>query len=193
MQALMPPVNTPDQLFHDGDPTQGVEGTIVTAEWMNDSQGATRDTQQELINVLAAAAMQPDASKQNQLITAINKILGDATSGGIKSVNGKTADENGAVEVGINDISDAGTAAKGTVVTSTTDTTSGRIPVVGWMGVGGSVLSATDANLTDKAGLVSMLFKQGGGSGSAHFNAFGAGGFLGAEHVEPGGVRGLFR
>ncbi|HIA7500266.1 TPA: phage tail protein, partial [Escherichia coli] len=27
MQNLMPPINTPDQLFHDGDPTQGIEGT----------------------------------------------------------------------------------------------------------------------------------------------------------------------
>ncbi|HIA7443605.1 TPA: gp53-like domain-containing protein, partial [Escherichia coli] len=25
MQNLMPPINTPDQLFHDGDPTQGIE------------------------------------------------------------------------------------------------------------------------------------------------------------------------
>ncbi|HAJ6952771.1 TPA: phage tail protein, partial [Escherichia coli] len=31
MQNLMPPINTPDQLFHDGDPTQGIEGTLVTA------------------------------------------------------------------------------------------------------------------------------------------------------------------
>ncbi|HIH3669098.1 TPA: phage tail protein, partial [Escherichia coli] len=35
MQNLMPPINTPDQLFHDGDPTQGIEGTIVTADYLN--------------------------------------------------------------------------------------------------------------------------------------------------------------
>ncbi len=82
MQELMPPVNTPDKLFHDGDPTQGIEGTIVTAEWLNNDQSAVRDIQQELINVLAAAAMQPDPAKQNQLVTAIQKILGDGISDG---------------------------------------------------------------------------------------------------------------
>ncbi|EOZ4638842.1 hypothetical protein ACQRKX_001789 [Enterobacter cloacae] len=82
MQPLMPPVDTPDKLFHDGDPTQGIEGTIVDAEYMNNHQGATQDVQQELINVLAAAAMQPDPTKQNQLITAIQQILGDGISDG---------------------------------------------------------------------------------------------------------------
>lgn len=78
MQDLMPPVDTPDKLFHDGDPTQGIEGTIVTAEWLNDSQGATRDAQQELKNVLAAASITPDETKQNQLVTAINALITSA-------------------------------------------------------------------------------------------------------------------
>lgn len=39
MQNLMPPINTPDQLFHDGDPTQGIEGTLVTAGYLNNQQG----------------------------------------------------------------------------------------------------------------------------------------------------------
>lgn len=80
MQDLMPPVDTPDKLFHDGDPTQGIEGTIVTAEWLNDSQGATRDAQQELKNVLAAAQIVPDETKQNQLLTAINALISSAIS-----------------------------------------------------------------------------------------------------------------
>ncbi len=49
MQNLMPQVDTPDNLFHDGDPTKGIEGTIVTAKFMNDDQSAIRDTQQELL------------------------------------------------------------------------------------------------------------------------------------------------
>lgn len=81
MQDLMPPVDTPDKLFHDGDPTQGIEGTIVTAEWLNDSQGATRDAQQELKNVLAAASITPDETKQNQLVTAINALITSAITG----------------------------------------------------------------------------------------------------------------
>lgn len=80
MQNLMPPVNTPDNLFHDGDPTQGVEGTIVTAEWMNDSQSATRDAQQEIINVLGAAEIETDPSKQNQLLTAIQALISEAVN-----------------------------------------------------------------------------------------------------------------
>lgn len=80
MQDLMPPVNTPDKLFHDGDPTQGIEGTIVTAEWLNDSQGATRDAQQEVINVLAGANILPDQSKQNQLLTAIQSLISTAVT-----------------------------------------------------------------------------------------------------------------
>lgn len=38
MQNLMPPINTPDQLFHDGDPTQGIEGTLVTAGYLNNQR-----------------------------------------------------------------------------------------------------------------------------------------------------------
>lgn len=76
MQNLMPPVNTPDQLFHDGDPTQGIEGTIVYAEHMNNQQGAIRDLQQELINVLRAADISPDPKKQNQLVDAIPQYVG---------------------------------------------------------------------------------------------------------------------
>lgn len=81
MQDLMPPVNTPDKLFHNGDPTQGIEGTIVTAEWLNDSQSATRDAQQEVINVLAGANILPDGSKQNQLLTAIQALISTAVNG----------------------------------------------------------------------------------------------------------------
>lgn len=76
MQSLMPPVNTPDKLFHDGDPTQGIEGTIVTAEFMNNHQAATRDLQQEVINVLKEAGVTPDPEKQNQLVEALTSFIG---------------------------------------------------------------------------------------------------------------------
>ncbi|HCN6910139.1 TPA: phage tail protein, partial [Escherichia coli] len=75
MQSLMPPVNTPDKLFHDGDPTQGIEGTIVTAEFMNNHQAATRDLQQEVINVLKEAGVTPDPEKQNQLVEALTSFI----------------------------------------------------------------------------------------------------------------------
>ena len=76
MQNLMPPINTPDQLFHDGDPTQGIEGTIVYAEYMNNHQAATRDLQQEVINVLKEAGVTPDPKKQNQLVEALALYVG---------------------------------------------------------------------------------------------------------------------
>lgn len=84
MQNLMPPVDTSDNAFHDGDPTTGQLGTIVTAEWLNNVQGATRDTQAEIIAVLTKAGMQPNPQKKNQLAEAIGLIIGSgnyATSG----------------------------------------------------------------------------------------------------------------
>ncbi|HBZ8281273.1 TPA: tail fiber protein [Escherichia coli] len=76
MQNLMPPVNTPNKLFHDGDPTQGIEGTIVYAEYMNNHQAATRDLQQEVINVLKEAGVTPNPKKQNQLVEALSLYVG---------------------------------------------------------------------------------------------------------------------
>ncbi|MEM8045717.1 phage tail protein [Morganella morganii] len=84
MQNLMPPIDTTDHAFHDGDPTTGQLGTIVTAAWLNDVQGATRDIQAEIIAVLTKAAIQPNPQKQNQLAEAISQIIGSggyATSG----------------------------------------------------------------------------------------------------------------
>ncbi|MBS9777206.1 MAG: tail fiber protein [Gammaproteobacteria bacterium] len=39
----IPKINTPDGLFHDGDHVAGVEGTIVTAAWLNAVQKAFKD------------------------------------------------------------------------------------------------------------------------------------------------------
>ena len=75
MRPLMPPVQTPDNLFHDGNPLTGELGTIVDAEHLNNVQGAVRDTQSELITVLTAAGINVDPSKQNQLLTALKALL----------------------------------------------------------------------------------------------------------------------
>lgn len=76
MQDLMPPINTSDSAFHDGDPTTGQLGTIVTALWLNNVQSATRDVQLEIKNVLAKAGIQPDPKNTNQLAEAISQIIG---------------------------------------------------------------------------------------------------------------------
>lgn len=70
MKDIIEPVDTEDHLFHDGDPTTGAEGTIVYAKIMNALQGATIDIQTENKNILAEAGIKPDASKNNQLVTA---------------------------------------------------------------------------------------------------------------------------
>lgn len=75
MRPLMPPVQTPDNLFHDGNPLTGELGTIVDAEHLNNVQGAVRDAQSELITVLNAAGINVDPSKQNQLLTALKALL----------------------------------------------------------------------------------------------------------------------
>ncbi|HBN0080134.1 TPA: hypothetical protein L1M48_003323, partial [Enterobacter chengduensis] len=71
----MPPVQTPDNLFHDGNPLTGELGTIVDAEHLNNVQGAVRDAQSELITVLTAAGINVDPTKQNQLLTALKALL----------------------------------------------------------------------------------------------------------------------
>jgi hypothetical protein len=71
-----------------------------------------------------------------------------------------------------------GTAAYRDVTTSASDPTPGRVLKVGDGGLLGSALSVTDANLADKNGLVSMLFKQGNGSGSSEFGGYGCGAHL---------------
>ncbi|MDW2760772.1 gp53-like domain-containing protein [Citrobacter freundii] len=75
MRPLMPPVQTPDNLFHDGNPLTGELGTIVEAEHLNNVQGAVRDAQSELITVLTAAGINVDPSKQNQLLTALKALF----------------------------------------------------------------------------------------------------------------------
>lgn len=97
MRPLMPPVQTPDNLFHDGNPLSGELGTIVDAEHLNNVQGAVRDAQSELITVLNAAGINVDPSKQNQLLTALKALLLSRSNpfGDIKSDGTvKTALEN---------------------------------------------------------------------------------------------------
>ncbi|EAN8608959.1 tail fiber protein [Salmonella enterica] len=76
MQDLMPPITTPDNAFHDGNPATGELGTIVAALWLNNVQGAVRDIQAECIAILAEAGFKPDPAKK-QLLDAIKKIVGN--------------------------------------------------------------------------------------------------------------------
>lgn len=75
MKNIMPPINTPDKSFHDGNPATGEQGTIVSAEWLNNAQGSIRNTQQELLSVLTEAGMAIDENKTNQLLLAILNLI----------------------------------------------------------------------------------------------------------------------
>lgn len=79
MKNIMPPINTPDNAFHDGNPATGEQGTIVPGLWLNNVQGATRNTQQELISVLNEAGIEINESVNNQLLLAIVKLITDKT------------------------------------------------------------------------------------------------------------------
>ncbi|WP_432321869.1 phage tail protein [Yersinia enterocolitica] len=75
MKNIMPPIDTPDNAFHDGNPATGEQGTIVPSLWLNDSQGAIRNIQQELISVLTEAGIEINESENNQLLLAILKLI----------------------------------------------------------------------------------------------------------------------
>ncbi|MEG0232621.1 MAG: phage tail protein [Hafnia sp.] len=76
MQSLMPLIPTPDNLFHDGNPLTGEQGTIVTAEHLNNEQSAIRDIQTEILAVLADAKLVPNPDTPHQLLDALNLIIG---------------------------------------------------------------------------------------------------------------------
>ncbi|SEL24232.1 Phage Tail Collar Domain [Kosakonia sacchari] len=74
MRPLMPPIGTPDNKFHDGNPLNGELGTIVTAGHLNNVQDTIRDAQAELIAVLAAAGIEPETTT-GQLLDALRQIF----------------------------------------------------------------------------------------------------------------------
>lgn len=84
MKEIISPVDTEDGLFHDGDPSTGTEGTVVSQKWLNPVQGAVISSQQEMASVLKEAGIKIDPSKQDQLLAAIKKITGTATEGYLK-------------------------------------------------------------------------------------------------------------
>lgn len=75
MKPLMPPIDTPDQVFHDGDPSTGELGTICSAEWLNNVQGNIRNIQAECIAILQATGFTPDDTKDGQLWEAIQAAI----------------------------------------------------------------------------------------------------------------------
>ena len=89
MRPIMPPVSTPDNKFHDGNPLTGELGTVVTADHLNNEQDAIRDIQGELIAILTAAGKVPE-STAGQLLAALKLIFAEKTGslGALASLTG---------------------------------------------------------------------------------------------------------
>ncbi len=94
MKDIILPVETPDSLFHDGDPSTSAEGTVVYAKWLNAMQGAVIDIQTEHKNILTEGGMKPDGSQSAQLLAAIKAIatsIAEETSANILPVGAPIA------------------------------------------------------------------------------------------------------
>ncbi len=128
MKDIMPAIGTEDGLFHDGNPATGAQGTIVSAAWLNDEQGSTQDIQHEMKNVLAQAGFTPDPSKQNQLLTAIQKIVSDGITTGVKDA---TTAQKGIVQLSsATDSDDEAHAATPKAVKAAYDLANGKLSSV---------------------------------------------------------------
>lgn len=79
MHRIDGPGATVDNKFTDGDPIGGVQATMVTDDWLN-------DVQEELLSVLAAAAITPVKGTQNQVLAAI-RALSPGITGSMKNAS----------------------------------------------------------------------------------------------------------
>ncbi|WON82301.1 MULTISPECIES: phage tail protein [Chromobacterium] len=74
MQNTMKPINSPDGLFHDGNPYTGELGTVVTSEWLNNVQSAAQSSQDELLTVIRDSGQSADPARKDQLLQALRKL-----------------------------------------------------------------------------------------------------------------------
>ncbi|ORM62215.1 hypothetical protein PRCB_03130 [Pantoea rodasii] len=75
MKPLIDPINTTDGRFHSRDPQTGELATVVTPDYMNETQDATRSLQQEIIALLTAAGIKPADAKKDQLLSALEALF----------------------------------------------------------------------------------------------------------------------
>ncbi|KAA5931557.1 MULTISPECIES: hypothetical protein [Pantoea] len=75
MKPLIDPINTDDGQFHGRDNQTGQLATIVTPVYMNDTQGATRSLQREVISILTAAGIKPADATNDQLLNALKSLF----------------------------------------------------------------------------------------------------------------------
>ncbi|CRG48970.1 tail fiber protein [Yersinia wautersii] len=107
MKNIMPPINTPDNAFHDGNPATGEQGTIVPGLWLNNVQSGVISIQQELLSVLTKAGIEIDETKQDQLVIAITKLI----TQGIPELPSASLSQKGIVQLSSATNSDSETLA----------------------------------------------------------------------------------
>ena len=90
MRNIMPPVATPDNRFHSGNPQTGQLGSILPAEFMNDTQDSVRDVQSELIAILQSANLDLNPAQNSQLLEALNVLFtpSNETLGALAELSG---------------------------------------------------------------------------------------------------------
>lgn len=64
----MQPIQSPDNLFHDGSASSGQLGTIVTAAWLN-------AVQSEVLAVIRAGGLTPSGNNNEQMLAALQAML----------------------------------------------------------------------------------------------------------------------
>lgn len=74
MKPTMPPINSSDNLFHDGDLATQRDGTPVTAEHLNNVQASVIDVQNELKSILTQTGATPN-NVTGQVATAIVELV----------------------------------------------------------------------------------------------------------------------
>jgi hypothetical protein len=102
MKPLIDPINTSDGKFHGKDKQTGDLATIVTPEYMNNDQDATRSMQREIISILTAAGINPEEATDTQLLSALKKVLITADDERVKNALQK--------ESNLSDVTDAAKA-----------------------------------------------------------------------------------
>ena len=122
----MQTINTPDNLFHDGDPTTGALGTIVTAAIMNAIQA-------EIIAPITAAGLKLDANNNGQLLAAILALIESKTGNyGIDTgaANAYVTALNPPVKAYTNGLPVSFRAANGNTTGCTVDFGAGPVPLL---------------------------------------------------------------
>lgn len=161
----VPGVNLLAGQFTDGNPAEGVPASLDPAEWAN-------AVTNELLNVIAAGGETPDETKTNQLLAAIQNIVGSVATAG-RLLNARTLTGSGTYTPAAGThsiiIEAVGGGGAGGGAAASTSTASAA-------GAGGSSGAYAKVYLTEDFSDVEYSCGAGGTAAAAGNNAGGTGG-----------------